>query len=168
MLFFFGIVIIRRVLSGLHKDDHENPDQVRVQKSPDEDKVKIINLAIGLLLLGALLIPLSSPAFASAFYMPFHSDNRGGANVQINLVNVSEEPDGTVIHLTEEKFRNYPVLASLIKNSRAGTSQLPCKEELQMKKEGLLSPGGSSPAVYLEYEGKYYTASILHYAGTYC
>lgn len=165
---FFGIVAIRRVLSGLHKDDQENPDKVRVQKTPDEEKVKINNLAIGLLVLGALVIPVSSPAFMSAFFMPFHDDNRGGANLQINLVNTSKVPDGTVITLTDEKFQKYPELASIIKNSGTGMTRIPCKQELQMQKEGLICPGVSSPAVYLEYQGKYYTASILHYAGTYC
>jgi hypothetical protein len=165
---FFGIVAIRRVLSGLHKDDQENPDKVCVQKTPDEEKVKIKNLAIGLVVLGALVIPLSSPAFMSAFFMPFHDDNRGGANLLINLANVSEVPDGTIISLTDEEFLKYPELASLIKNPGTEMTLIPCKQELQMQKEGLISPGGSSPAIYLEYEGKYYTASILHYAGTHC
>jgi hypothetical protein len=165
---FFGIVAIRRILSGLHKDDQESPDKVCVQKNPDEDKVKIINLALGLLLLGALVIPLSSPVFMSAFFMPFHDDNRSGANLLVNPVNVSEVPDGTVINLTDEKLQKYPELASLVKKPDTGMDLIPCKRELQMQKEGLISPGGSSSSVYLEYQGKYYTASILHYAGTHC
>ena len=62
-------------------------------------------------------------------------------------------PEGTVISLTEEKMQKYPALASLVKASALKNSHeemilIPCKVELAMEKEGLISPGGASPPVF--------------------
>ena len=164
LVVFACVYVSQHIFSGHTRENQDNPDQLHLKKIPDRDTIKHTPLFIGLLVLVALI--LLSSAFMSAFYMPFHDDNRGGANLEITPVNISETSERTAIHLTDANLQQYPELASLI-NTNAEMTYLPCGQELQMQKEGLIS-SGSSPHVYLEYQGKYFTASILHHAGTYC
>jgi hypothetical protein len=72
------------------------------------------------------------------------------------------EPDGgKVIHLTDEKIREFPQLGVALKT---GETRLPsCSMEFRMGDTGFFNA-----TTYLEYQGTFYNAQILHYAGYEC
>ena len=81
--------------------------------------------------------------------------------ISVKDLGYSEPDEGTIIHLTDEKIREYPQLGVALKT---GETKLPsCTMEFRMSDAGFFNA-----TTYFEYQGTYYTARVNHYAGYEC
>jgi hypothetical protein len=168
-LVFTGIQYIRQSLSSRDNDNRATP--VTETPPPASGKRTIIILVAGLLILCSLFFLLN-------YYMSSHSSCGG---FSLYLINDSYPPDGTVIHMTEEKLQEYPKLESAIKKAHYLTGPYPmkinntlrnvtplegvyfsCSEQSQMNKYRSLGNSYSSPVIFLEYEGNLYYAGMMY------
>jgi hypothetical protein len=174
---FFIIERAKPVLSGLHDDDKQvNQDQQSGKKSPRFDMKMIVLLSICLLL-------FLSPLFFIDFFDRLDRSTMG--QLDLYLLDPSETTNGTFIHMTEEKMREYPELLTLIQKPRMkesdgsvrlekkdingsslGIVRISCKTESRMHDDGLVKGLWSSS--FFEYNGYLYSVVIMHYAGEEC
>jgi hypothetical protein len=173
----FFIIGRPAVLFGSREESEIRFNQPLEKKKAQTDPKLIVFLIIYLL---ASLSPL--------FFIDFvnNHDRSTMGQLTLYLTDPSIAPNGSVIHLTEENFQEYPELGSLLKTPPRmwqgsairidnamktvmdlGTDRVSCNREFDMRKDGLID-SGYVPAVYLEFEGKLYVAKILHYAGEDC
>jgi hypothetical protein len=177
IIIFFIIERAQPVLSGLRDDKQVNQDQQTGKNSPRSDIKRIVLLTLCLLL-------FLSPLFFIDFFDRLDRATMG--DLDLYLPDPSEAPQGTIIHLTEEKIREYPQLKSLmdkphltdyrdsvhieqkaVNSTYLGDIRILCKTESMMRSDGIIY-SGSSPATYFEYNGDLYLVRILHYAGEEC
>lgn len=182
LVLFFGIAFIGHRVSGMKDKPAPEPVQLPSGIPPEETGGKTDLLVLGVVISGAFLL-LLWPAFYGTFYFPLHDENVAPGSLYLDRLEISGSPGGTIIHLTGEQITRYPVLESLIVNpgpagesrtrtfgnltvnvSGLGLSRFPsCEVEKQMQEEGF-----ARPDTFLEYEGKFYHADIVHYAGQRC
>lgn len=173
-------IIIERaqpVLSGLGDDKQENQDRQPGKNGSRSDKKGIVILII-------CLFVFLSPLFFIDFFDRLDRATMG--ELDLYLPDPSEAIPGTIINLSEEKIREYPLLKSLmdkphltdyrdsvqieqkaVNATYLGNIRVLCKTESLMRSDGILH-SGSSPATYFEYKGDLYLVRILHYAGEEC
>ena len=168
-LVFVGVHYVQRSLSP--RDDKKHATPVSETAPPASGKRKIIILVVSLLI-------LCSPFFLLDYYMSSHSSCGG---FSLYLIDDSNPPDGTVIHMTEEKLKEYPKLESAIKkshyqsgpflvkinNTMVNVTSLEgvyfsCSEQSQMDRYRSFGNSYSPPVIYLEYEGKLYYAGMMY------
>ncbi len=177
LVIFFIIKKGLPVFSGSRDGQEVNHDQQSAKKTPQADLKLMGLLAICLLV---SLLPLYFIDLAT------NLDRSTRGQLSLSLYGPSEVPGGTVIHMTDEKLREYPELLTLIQKTPVkesgnslhpekkdsatttspGTVSISCKTESRMRDEGLFN--GSSSYNYFEYDGDVYTFYILHYAGEEC
>ena len=182
LVLFFGIAFIGHRVSAMKDKPAPEPDQVPSGIPSEETGGKTDLLVLGVVISGVFLL-LLWPAFYGTFYFPLHDENVAPGSLSLDRLEISNYPGGTIIHLTNEQISRYPAFQSLIRNSgqtkeirswtignstvnvtNLGLSRLPsCEIEKQMLDEGFSQPG-----TFLEFEGMYYHADIVHYAGQRC
>jgi len=83
-----------------------------------------------------------------------------GTLIVMNLGD-TEPAEGTIIHLADEKIREYPPLGDALKTGETKLSS--CTMELRMNDAGFFNA-----TTFLEYRGTFYNARVIHYAGYEC
>jgi hypothetical protein len=180
-----ALVISSMVLFIVQKYQDSFP---RVLKETPENNSKDMKKKpeVNLKMIGLLVIYLL--ASLSPLYLIDFMNNHDRATMGQLTVYQPETPlapNGSVMHLTESEFQEYPELRSLILSSHQarstvirinntltnttelGMEWISCEKESQMRNEGLIN-SGYTPAPYLEFENRLYVVSILHYAGEDC
>ena len=182
LVIFTGIAFIGHRMAGMRDMPTPETDQVPSGMPSEENGGKTDLLVLGVVISGVSLL-LLWPAFYGMFYFPLHDENVAPGSLSLDRLEISGSPEGTILHLTDEQIGRYLVLQSLLKNSgpagesrsrtlgnttfivtNLGLARLPsCSVEKEMQDEGFFRTD-----MFLEYEGIYYHADIVHYAGQRC
>jgi len=163
-LVFFGIYLIQPFFVPFFKEKKADPS---VEIHPESILIRILRIVV-VIALGVSLV--LSPFFLDTLM----AESCGGFPVY--RVDPYPAPNVTIIHLTDEKFREYPKLESLIKNSHydpanekiqftrdganftyIGWVHFTCEEESEMDRYRSLCDASQ----FYEYEGKWYMIDMM-------
>ncbi len=108
------------------------------------------------------MIILIIGAWAAYYYDP-----EGVCRIHVHEVNDSVARNGTVIHLTEQDFKEHPVLVEAIKGEKPLSRMLrkdmiitDRKESTYLQYQFMVNMSDLTEDIYVEYEGKYYKLSL--------
>jgi len=94
----------------------------------------------------------------------YYYDPEGACRIHVHEVNESVTRDGTVIHLTEQDFKEHPVLAEAIKGekplSRLLRKDMIITDRRESKYIQYRFMSNITKKKYVEYMGKYYELSL--------
>ncbi len=112
-----------------------------------------------------LIIPiiiLIIGAWAAYYYDP-----EGTCKIHVYDVNESVAQNGTVIHLTEQDFKEHPVLVEAIKGEKPLSRLLrrdmiivDYRESEYLQYRFMVNMSNLTEDIYVEYEGKYYELGL--------
>jgi len=157
VLAFAGITVISRVLFKVSAEDHiiQTPELIQTSHKPEKSKVREFTLL--------LLIIIITPFFG--VFVPGLLSGSPTGYVSITKINESIVPTGTIYHLSEKDFEEFPGLAKVIRdNTREDKVQYVIALHGKEREKFINNfPFGSTnrttgeSETYFEYKGKFYS-----------
>jgi hypothetical protein len=157
-LVFSGIYLVQPLLSRVTKKEPTNSPS---GNPPASFFVKMTGISV-------LIVILLSLVWAPFLIEDLFAEPCGG--FEIYLVNGSDISGGSVIHLADNDFREFPKMAPIIRDTQytkescesprydhkncVGKGSIPCNREAQF---------GKYSETYLEYEGRFYIMTHTYY-----
>jgi hypothetical protein len=157
MLVFAGITVISRVLFKASAEDHNIQTPELIQTSHKPEKSNILEFTL------FFLIIIITPFFG--IFAPGLLSGSATGYVSITKINESIVPTGTIYHLSEKNFEEFPLLAPVIRdNTRGdgiqyGITLYGEEREKFIKNFPVVSTNRTTgkSETYFEYHGKFYS-----------